>query len=370
MMHSGSDAQDNAGQDLRSRKEDILQGRKGDHIRICLHEDVDHPHNYWDDVQLQHDAIPVVDLDAVDIRTSYLGVDLQAPIFVAAMTGGYAGATLINETLARACSELGLGMGLGSMRAALKDDDHRKTYSIVREYDVPLRIGNIGAPQLVAQHGHPAMTIDEAKELLELIDGHALALHLNYPQEVVQPEGDTNATGVLEAIEDLSKEVPIILKETGAGISQATFEKVKSFPIKGVDVGGASGTSFSAVEYYRAVDVKNRQKERLGKTFWDWGIPTPYSAHIASEYHSDVIATGGIRNGLDVARAISVGAKLGGIAKAILPAAVDGLEQTKEELSTITEELRCAVYMTGCAKVDELSRKPYRIMGKLLDWFQ
>lgn len=308
-------------------------------------------------MRLRHKALPEVDRAEVDLGVQILGKKLNAPILISGMTGGAPEALVVNRNLAVACARLGLGMGVGSQRAALVQPDLVPTYACVKDHDVPLRLANLGAPQLVKWG--PDESFRNARKCVEMIDAHALAIHLNYLQESVQPEGDTNARGSLRAIENLVKvfRVPILVKETGAGISGETARALVRTGIKAIDVGGWGGTSFSAVEVHRARQQQDEVRARMGETFWDWGIPTPEAVkQVVAETNGKVqiIATGGIRNGLDAARALALGADAVGVAGAILPAAARGLDETVRELTAFIEELKTALFLTGCANLEQL----------------
>jgi isopentenyl-diphosphate Delta-isomerase len=333
-----------------------IQERKADHIRINLERDVKATTNPWDHIRLQHNALPEVDLKAVDLTTTILGKTIRAPVLVSGMTGGAPEAQKINKNLAIACEELGLGMGIGSQRAALVQPDLVPTYSVIREHNIPLRLANLGVPQLVKWG--PEKSLKNAMQCVEMVDAHALAIHLNYLQEAVQPEGDTAAKGSLKAIENLAKvfRIPILVKETGAGISGEAARALARTGIKAIDVGGWGGTSFSAVEVYRASAANDALHARIGQTFWDWGIPTPHAVKEVSQAVGEkcqIIATGGIRTGLDAARALAMGADAVAIAGAILPKAAQGPEQTVQELRFILEELRTALFLCGAQNVDQ-----------------
>lgn len=333
-----------------------IQQRKADHIRINLEKDVKATTNPWDGIRLRHNALPEVDRDRVDLTAELLGRTLRAPIIISGMTGGAPEAQKINENLAIAAAQLGLGMGVGSQRAALVQPDLVPTYAVIRQHNVPLRIANLGVPQLVKWG--PVEATKNARACVEMIDAHALAIHLNYLQESVQPEGDTNARGSLKAIEQLAKvfRVPILVKETGAGITSEVARALVRAGVKAIDVGGWGGTSFSAVEVYRAAAANDTLRERLGQTFWDWGIPTPFCVKDVATAVGDkvqVIATGGIRNGLDAARALALGADAVGIAGAVLPKAALGAKETIQELKTLIEELRTALFLTGAENLQQ-----------------
>lgn len=334
-----------------------IQQRKADHLRINLEKDVKATRNPWDEVRLRHNALPEVDRANVDLSAELLGRKLRAPIVISGMTGGAPEAEVVNRNLAQACEELGLGMGVGSQRAALVQPDLVSTYACVREFNVPLRLANLGVPQLVKWG--PDVSFQNARKCVEMVDAHALAVHLNYLQESVQPEGDTNARGSLAAIEKLAKvfRVPLLVKETGAGISGTVARALLRTGVKAIDVGGWGGTSFSAVEVYRAQDQSDDVRARMGQTFWDWGIPTPVALKEVAEATDgkiQVVATGGIRNGLDAARALALGADAVGVAGAILPKAAQSVEATVQELTAFMEELRTALFLTGCSNLEQL----------------
>lgn len=334
-----------------------IQERKADHLRINLEKDVKATSNPWDAVRLRHNALPEIDRDDVDLSTELLGRVLRAPIIVSGMTGGAPQAKAVNENLARACAELGLGMGVGSQRAALVQPDLEPTYSCVRDHDIPLRLANLGLPQLL--EWGPERSFENARKCVEMVDAHALAIHLNFLQESVQPEGDVNGRGGLAAIQRLAKvfRVPLMVKETGAGIGGTVARALVRTGIKAIDVGGWGGTSFSAVEVHRAEAAKDEMRARLGTTFWDWGIPTPLCVQevvpVVDPNKVQVVATGGIRNGLDAARALALGADAVGIAGAILPAASQSHQAALKELRFITEELRNALFLGGCADLEQ-----------------
>lgn len=346
----------------------MIINRKEEHLRICLENDVAGGDNLWDDLQYVHESIPEFDMDEIDLSVELFGKRLKAPIIISGMTGGCESGRLVNENLATAAEELGIGMGVGSQRAALEQSDLVDSYSIIREHDIPFVYGNIGAPQLIAQDdGHDPVDVEAGRRAMEMIGADMLAIHLNYLQEIAQPEGDLKARGVLQAITDLASELPILAKETGAGISRNTALQLKDAGVLGFDVGGAGGTSFSAVEVYRAMDAKDHLRERLGRTFWDWGIPTPVSVELA-QVGLPIIATGGLRSGLDVARAITLGADAGGFANQLLRSALEGPEEVIREIELIREELKVTMFLTGARDVGELHSRNLIRTGRIRDW--
>lgn len=341
----------------------IHEGRKVDHIRICLEEDVASSRNYWDEVFLVHEALPEVDPEEVDLTVEVFGRRLSAPIIISGMTGGSDSVKRINENIAAVAEELNIAMGVGSQRAALLDPSLRGSFEVVRDHSPPLVLANIGAPQLVKQDDGVVFGIEEAREAMDMVGAHLIAVHLNFLQEMVQPEGDRRTVGVHEALNTLAREVPVVAKETGAGISRRTAIMLRDAGVKGIDVGGLSGTTFSAVEYYRALQVSDRLKASLAKTFWNWGIPTPV-ALIRASVGLPLIATGGLRDGLDVARALSLGASLGGFARGVLKEAVEGKEALKERIQTIIEELRVALALQGLKSARDARQRPGILLGE------
>ena len=307
-------------------------------------------------------------MDFGDIVTEVrlFGKLFSAPILIAAMTGGTDVGEKINRNLAQAASKLQIGMGVGSQRAGIENPSLAKTYSAIKDYSIPLKIANIGAPQLVSAGGYKQAS-DILTQAIDMIDADLIAIHLNYLQEAVQIEGEKDAKGLLSLIKDLATDFPIIIKETGAGLSPNVIKSLAKTKIKGVDIGGAGGTSFAAVEFYRAQEAGDAMLARLGKTFWNWGIPAPVTAAIAS-LHLPTIATGGIRDGLDVARAIAIDASSAGIANKLLVPATVGAEAVMDELKAIVQELKVAMFLTGSSNIKELAAQNPLVVGPTKEW--
>ncbi len=327
--------------------------RKREHLEIIISKDVKHSYNYWDDFIFLHNALPEINMEEIDTSIEIFGKKLAMPIVIAGMTGGFKEAKIINENLAKIAEKFKIGMGVGSQRAGLESEDKsvEESYSIIKKYNIPLKIANIGAPQLLEWKN----AVEKANEAIEMIDADVLAIHLNFLQEVIQPEGERNAKGCLEKIKEISASLttPVIIKETGAGISKKVVEMLLDTEIVGIDVGGTGGTSFAAVEAYRAKKIGDKIQEELGKIFWDWGIPTPYCIMEISEVCKEngliLIATGGIRHGLDVARAIALGADCAGVASAFLTC-----ESIEEKMLVFDKSLKATMFLTGCKNLEEL----------------
>jgi isopentenyl-diphosphate delta-isomerase len=332
--------------------------RKREHVQISLKENVSAHHNFWDDVHLFHNALPEINENEIDLSIQLFGKKLNAPLIISGMTGGYSEGKKINEHLAAAASTHQIGMGVGSQRAALENQKLAGTYSVIKEYDIPLKIANIGASQMVLWDKKEIL--ENAEKIVEMIDADVLAVCLNFLQEAIQPEGEARAKGCLATIDMLSREFgrPVIIKESGAGICGKVAHQLKKTKIGGIDVGGAGGTSFSAVEYYRAKIKGDSYNIRAGQTFWDWGIPTPtciLEVGKATNWELPIIATGGIRHGLDVAKALVLGANAAGTAHALLKPALKDKKSTELELDVITRELRIAMFLVGADSVEKLS---------------
>lgn len=345
----------------------LIERRKGDHVDICVNEDLSQDYVYWDDIKLVHNPLPEIDLEEIDTSTMIFGRKLRAPLIISAMTGGYGKAEEINRNLAAAAEKFGVGMGVGSQRAALENQEVARTYSVIKEYEVPLRIGNLGVPQLISQGEVAPLDIEHGRAAMEMVDAHILAMHMNYLQEIVQPEGDTRSRGGLKALERFASALPVLAKETGAGIPREAALKLKKVRVKGLDVGGLGGTSFAAVEYYRAKSAGDSARANIGKTFWDWGIPTPVAVVIAN-VGLPVIATGGVRSGLDAARAISIGASCAGMAGRLLPAALEGKDSLERELQMLIDELRAVMFLVGAKDVKELASSKAIVTGRSKEW--
>ena len=343
--------------------------RKNDHVEICLKQDVQAKRNMtgFEDIFFVHRALPEIDRDKIDLSTKLFHHTFLAPIIVGAMTGGTSEATKINQNIAEAVQDLGLGMGVGSQRVAIEDAKLECSFSETRKKaPTAFLIANIGAPQLVQGWG-----LDQAQIAVNMIDADALAIHLNPLQEAVQPEGETIYAGALAKIREItnSLNVPVIAKETGAGIAAEEAIKLEQAGVKGVDVSGAGGTSWAAVEYYRAKAAMDEKGERLGQTLWDWGIPTAVSVfEVSNSISIPIIASGGIRTGLDVAKSLALGASLVSISAPVLKPASKSANQVKKTLELIIEELKNVMFLTGSDNLRILRKVPLVVTGKTAQW--
>ncbi len=342
--------------------------RKAEHIRICLDQKAQAKNVTagFEDIHLIHRALPEINKAKIDLSTIFLGKEFSAPIIVGAMTGGTQEAIKINASIAEAVENLGLGMGLGSQRAAIENKTLEETYAIARKKaPEAFLIANIGGVQLVHGYG-----IKEVRRIVEMIDANAVAIHLNALQEAVQPEGQTNFQGVLSRIAEIASaiEVPVIVKETGAGISAEDAIALEKSGVKAIDIGGLGGTSFAAVEYFRSTKQKDVY---LGEAFWDWGIPTAVSLiETAQSVKLPLIASGGLRSGNDIAKALALGASLASISQPILQTAVTGVLKTQEKLCCLIEELRNVMFLVGAQEINDLTSIPVVVIGKTSQWLQ
>jgi isopentenyl-diphosphate Delta-isomerase len=342
---------------------DISQ-RKVDHLDLTISGDVGFRRKttLFECVELVHDALPELDVDAVDLSTQLFGKRLSAPVVIAAMTGGTERARDINRTLASIAEEHGFGIGLGSQRAMLRRPELADTYRIRDVAPNALLLGNIGVVQAAA------LSTDEARDLVDGVGADALCVHLNPAMEVVMDEGDRDFRGCLDAIGRLVRDlgVPVVAKETGCGISASVARRLVSVGVRHVDVSGAGGTSWVAVETERAPAA---QRE-LGEAFREWGIPTAASVALAaSQGFKTIISTGGMATGLDVAKALALGAHAGGFARPVLQALDQGgREGAVAFLKAAVKEIRTAMLLTGAGKVTDLSTVPRVITGMLKEW--
>ncbi len=310
-----------------------------------------------------HNALPELHLDDVDISTQFLGKALKAPLLVSSMTGGPARAADINRNLAVACQELGIAMAVGSQRVAIESSDAAGLGKELRRLapSIPL-IGNFGAAQL-----NRGFSLHQAQRAVEMIEADALIIHLNPLQEAVQPEGDRDWRGILDKIAGLVRVlgVPIIVKEVGAGISGDVARRLVDIGVKVIDVAGAGGTSWAAVEAERIADPVVAS---VARAFAGWGQPTADALRdvVARCPDALVIASGGIRDGIDCAKALRLGAGVVGQAAGVLGAAMTSADAVVSHFSAITSQLRICCFCTGSADLDALRRAPFLSSGALI----
>ncbi|MFO7662453.1 MAG: type 2 isopentenyl-diphosphate Delta-isomerase [Chloroflexota bacterium] len=336
---------------------DIHEKRKADHIRINLEEDVSFKRltTGLEKYFFMHRALPEMNLAEVKTTTSFLGKTMATPLLISSMTGGTAKAQEINLILAEGAQATGMAMGLGSMRAALEDSSLESTYQVRNVAPDILLFANLGAVQLNYGYG-----LDHCRRAVDMVEADGLILHFNALQEAVQPEGDGDFSGLLGKIEAICQAlpVPVIAKEVGWGFSRLDARRLADAGVAAIDVAGAGGTSWSQVEMYRAPTARHA---RVAGAFIEWGIPTAVSIGYCRQEAPDlpIIASGGIKNGIDVAKCIALGATIVGLAGEFLRAAdQDGVGGVIELTETITDELRIAMFSAGIADLKSLAQTP------------
>lgn len=322
-------------------KKSKTESRKKDHVDLVLNKKVQYTDSAgFEKMRFVHNALPELNLEEVDLSTKFLGKTISSPLMISAMTGGYAQAEKINKALATAAQKASVGIGLGSQRAMLEDPLLAKTFQI-RKYapDVPI-LANIGAVQL------KQYPVSKIEKLVSSVDADGLAIHLNALQEVIQPEGDHDFSGLLDAIANVCENinVPVVVKETGAGINQETAIKLQQAGVCWIDVAGSGGTSWSKVEYLR-------KGTTVG--FEEWGIPTVESIRMCKGALL-LIASGGVRSGIDAAKAIALGADIVGAAYPFLKAYKK--KKVLQEIETWKKQMKLAAFLTGSKNILELKK--------------
>ncbi len=340
----------------------MLSQRKLEHLRICLEEDVQSPvlTTGLERYRFVHQALPELDLSQVDTTTTFLGHPVQAPVLIASMTGGTEAAQAINRHLAIAAQELGLGLGLGSQRAAIENPALVATYQVRDVAPDIFLAANLGAIQL--NHGY---ALTDCQRAVDMIQADALILHLNPLQESLQGDGNTDFSGLLARIEAVCRAlpVPVLVKEVGWGLSEEVARRLAAVGVAGLDVAGAGGTSWSQVEKHRAGSEMMR---RAAEAFADWGIPTAESIQMARRGAPDLalVGSGGVRTGVDVAKVIALGADVASLAAPLLRPATVSAEAVILRLQQLIAELRIAMFCVGARTITELRRVPLVPMGR------
>jgi isopentenyl-diphosphate delta-isomerase len=327
----------------------MIDERKQDHLDICIQEKVEAGDAGFGAIRLSHEVLPEIDFGKLNTETRFLGKKLAYPIIINALTGGVRSATKINRDIAEVAQDYGIGMGVGSQRAAIEKPEMRDTFTVRDSAPkLPLLIANLGAVQLNYGYG-----IDECRKAIDMIDADALALHINPLQEVVQPEGDKNFSGLIPKINAIAKELkePVIAKCVGDGITYSTAKKLK---VDAIDVSGVGGTSWSLVESYR----NQGAFKKAGGEFAGWGVPTAEAIRQLAPLKKPLIGSGGVRTGIDAAKAIALGADVVGIALPVLRAwAQSSRDGVRAYLDKFTLELKIAMFLTGSKNVKQLRGK-------------
>ena len=322
-----------------------IENRKSEHLRVCIEEDVEFQQltNGLEKYRFTHCCLPELDRSDIELGTTFLGKSLKAPILISSMTGGTELAHLVNTRLATVAQRYGLAMGVGSQRIALEQPELAPTFAVRSLAPDILLLANLGAVQLNYGCG-----LEDCLKLVELLEADALILHLNPLQEWVQSGGDSNFKGLLAKIQQICAQlpVPVIAKEVGNGISAVMAKQLIEAGVAAIDVAGAGGTSWAKVESQRAKD--NRQRH-LGQVFADWGLPTAECITAIRSVNSTIplIASGGLKNGLDLAKSIALGADLGGLARPFLVAAIESEAAVDELVKFLIAELEIVLFCTG-----------------------
>ena len=345
---------------------EVIKQRKKEGIVIPLTRNVQAKESstYLEYVKLIHNALPEIDFDAVETSQKFLGHNFKAPIIIDSMTGGTPEATKINSRLSLAAEKFGLGMGLGSQRAGLLSSELAETYSIARS-NAPnaFLVANIGGAQL-----SKVLKTKDIRNMIQMIEANALVVHLNPLQELIQPEGEPKYKGVLSKIKEICSnfDIPIIVKEVGAGISMDVAKRLQSVGVSAINVAGSGGTSWAGVEKLRAETAHDSNKINLGELFWDWGIPTAVSLiEVRKSVKIPVIASGGIRNGLEIAKCIALGANMCGMAFPFLRHASKSLDSLYEFTNRTLMELRSAMFLVGSKNINQLGKIRFMTTGEL-----
>ncbi|HEY88362.1 MAG TPA: type 2 isopentenyl-diphosphate Delta-isomerase [Thermoflexia bacterium] len=332
----------------------LTASRKDEHIQITLREDVtfDQVTTGLENYHFEHQALPGLDLAAISTRTLFLGKELAFPLLISSMTGGSPSAARLNQRLAEAAQSAQIGMGLGSLRAALEDPTLAWTYQVRQYAPHILLLANLGAVQLNYGYGP-----EECQRAVEMVEADGLILHLNPLQEALQPEGDTHFAGLLPRIEAVccALEVPVIVKEVGWGLSAASARQLRDAGVTALDVAGAGGTSWSQVELYRSQSAVQRE---VAAAFRDWGIPTATALQLVRQAvpQLPVIASGGLRDGIALAKSLALGADVGASATPLLRAAFESTEALHHALVVWRRQFKIAMFAAGLPDIAALQK--------------
>ena len=350
-------------------KTKVIMKRKEDGINICLKKSTQarSKTTLFEDMDFLNNSLPEIDFEEIDTSTTFLGHKFSAPLLVSSMTGGAELAKKINRNIAEAVQEAGIGMSVGSQRAGLFSESLSTTYSVVRDAAPDAFIGsNIGGAQLSL-----GMGTKEVKKLIEMIRADALFVHLNPLQELIQPEGNTWYKGVSARIKELVEGLgtPVIAKEVGHGLSEEIASKLEDIGVSAVDIQGAGGTTWAGIESYRAEELGDETRHKVGNLLWDWGIPTAAALYrIRRKVKIPVISSGGIRTGIDVAKSIAMGADMAAMAYPLLRPATISSTEVKKRLDEVVFGLKAVMFITGSRNIKDLKKAKYVITGKLKEW--
>ena len=338
---------------------ELINKRKQDHLEIALTGNgIDRQRGYFDQIQLRHRALPEIDLKAVDTRVEFMGKELSFPLLLSSMTGG-AGEELarINQNLAQGAEAAGVALAVGSQRVLLSDESARSSFELRRYAPSILLLSNLGAVQL-----NDGVDAQGCERLVREMGADGICLHLNPLQEAIQPEGDTNFFGLTQKIAAVVRElkVPVLVKEVGSGILPEDLKRLLDAGVRYVDVAGSGGTSWSQIESQRSRDPK------LGALFADWGIPTPQALRLAKPFLNrlELVASGGIRNGLDMVKSLVLGASVCGMALPFLKPAQESPEAVRDAINRVRKEFSIAMFLLGAQRVDEIKNNEELLLNE------
>ena len=338
---------------MASSKELLDRDRKAEHIRLALEERMQFASHAFERYTFDHDALPDLNYDSIDLSVDFLGKRLRAPLLLSCMTGGTEIAARINRNLAEAAESRGVALGVGSQRKALEDPAQAASFEVrTVAPSIPL-LANLGAIQLNYGYG-----VEHCRRAVAMIGADALVLHLNPLQEAIQPEGQCNFAGLLPKMTEIVRQlsVPVIAKEVGSGISESTGRRLVGAGITILDTAGVGGTSWARIEAQRAHDLET------GELFAGWGIATPESIRQLRRIDGvTIIGSGGLRSGVDVAKALALGADLAGLAQPFLEAALDSAERVGQRIDRIVHELKIAMFCLSSRTVSDLKSVPIRM---------
>jgi isopentenyl-diphosphate Delta-isomerase len=342
--------------------------RKKDHVDLCVSERVTFRQKTsgLERVEFVHNALPELDFAALSTETTFLGKTISFPLQISSMTGGYAEAERINRELAEVCESMRLPMGVGSQRQALERTEFHETFRAARKYAPSIALtANIGGAEVANPHVR-----ERLRRIVDMIEANALTIHLNPLQELMQPEGTTDFRGVLAGIEHLCGSqgvgVPVIVKEVGAGLSAHVAKRLLGVGVAVIDVAGAGGTSWAGVELLRENETEN-PNHRFKDVFWDWGLPTSEClrriAPLKAEHSFTLVSSGGIMNGLDIAKSLALGADMAAAARVLLQVLMEqGQNALHNTLRGWQYQVQAAMFLTGSASIDTLRRAEYRLV--------
>ncbi|MHA1275289.1 MAG: type 2 isopentenyl-diphosphate Delta-isomerase, partial [Promethearchaeota archaeon] len=360
---------------FKKKSIDDIKERKLEHLKIPLKHDVQYSKNYFKYVKLIHHPLPEINLEEIDLSTTFFNKKISAPICISAMTGGHPLSKKINEILAKAAEKENIIMSVGSQRAALSDPSIVDSFNIVRDVapNIPI-IGNIGIGQISTSD----FKIESFNKCIEMIKADAMAIHFNPLHELVQNKGDLSYKLFIENFKKIrdNTNIPIIAKEVGAGLNKDFVQKMDSLGFDGFDIGGAGGTSFAAIELYRNSYNDVNYSRNLAEIFREWGIPTPISIfYVRNVSQKLIIATGGLRTGMDIAKSIVLGADIGGFAYKFLISSMKDYKErsianTIKEIKTLKNELRSCLWLINidCIKKLKSNKEKRVLLGKLRQW--